>query len=291
MDGARAAIGRLPTLILWTVPRGCGTAFELMVEARGDYRIETNVFDQVFYFLDGCGNDPPTRPAELPSSFEAVFEAFRQRAALAPTFLRSAAYTVMNHLDEADWSAMRHCILIRDPRYVLPSHRRFVADITLQEAGYLAQRNLYRHLARDPRTRPVVLDAHELLNAPEGAAARAVPRARRSVPAGEPGLAGRVPGPRWGMWPRWKAHAAACHGFEPFHPDALREAEGRADPLFAECWTLTPSCSPVGFSPWQHHHPVFRQPGVTRPHADRLAAGQRRHALIHDGRTRSTKLA
>lgn len=124
-----------PTVILWTVPRG-------------------------------CGNDPPPRPAELPASFRAVFEAFRERAAMAPTFLRSAAYAVMNHLGEVDWSGMRHCILIRDPRYVLPSHRRFVPDITVEEAGYVAQRRLYRHLAASAATPPLVLDVHELLTEP-----------------------------------------------------------------------------------------------------------------------------
>jgi hypothetical protein len=194
-----------PTVILWTVPRG-------------------------------CGNDPPPRPAELPASFRAVFEAFRERAAMAPTFLRSAAYAVMNHLGEVDWSGMRHCILIRDPRYVLPSHRRFVPDITVEEAGYVAQRRLYRHLAASAATPPLVLDAHELLSEPAALLRRlcrelGIPFRERAL-VWEPGFR-----PRWGLWPRWKAHAAASHGFQPFAPDRRREAEGRADPLFAQCWS------------------------------------------------------
>lgn len=236
MDAAPQTVGLPPTVILWTVPRGCGTAFELMMEARGDYRIETNVFDEVFYFLDGCGNDPPPRPAELPASFRGALDAFRERAAMAPTFLRSAAYAVMHHLDEADWSAMRHCILIRDPRYVLPSHRRFVPDITVEEAGYVAQRRLYRHLARSAATRPVVIDAHELLTTPASVLEPLC--GELGIPFRECALSWS-PGfrPRWGMWPRWKTHAAASHGFEPFAPDPRREAEGRADPLFAQCWS------------------------------------------------------
>lgn len=227
------------------------------MEARGDYRIETNVFDKVFYFLDGCGNDPPPRPAELPASFRAVLDGFRERAALAPTFLRSAAYAVMHHLDEADWSAMRHCILIRDPRYVLPSHGRFVPDITVEEAGYVAQRRLYRHLAGCAATRPLVIDAHELLTTPAAMLERlcrelGIPFHERAL-SWSPGFQSR-----WGMWPRWKAHAAASHGFELFAADPLREAEGRADPLFAECMDcyrelfavrLRPSAAPAAPRP------------------------------------------
>lgn len=206
------------------------------MEVRGDFRIEVNVFDSVFYFADAAGTDRPNvEPEGAHAGFAETYAAFLNRSRFRPTFLRNAAYAVMNHLDEVDWSGISHTILIRDPHYSLPSHRRFVADVTLEEAGYTAQRALFRHLRNIGGVPPVVLDAHDMLRQP----AALIEAWCSTVGIGyRPDALRWKTGfrDRWRMWSHWKEAASKSTGFMPFRPRPEVEREGAADPLFDACW-------------------------------------------------------
>lgn len=207
-----------------------------MMEARRDFRIEVNVFDSVFYFADGAGTDrPAVEPERAHADFGTTYSNFLDRAWFRPTFLRNAAYAVMNHLDEVDWSGIRHTILIRDPHYSLPSHRHFVADITMEEAGYTAQRALFRHLRSRGSVLPVVLDAHDLLRQP--AVLFAAWCSTVGIDYRPDALHWNVGfRDRWRMWSHWKEAASKSTGFLPFRPRPEVMREGAADPLFDTCW-------------------------------------------------------
>lgn len=223
-----------PIIILWTAPRCCGTAFELMVEARGDFRIEVNVFDPAFYFLDKAGTDlPENNPYQSPVSFERIFNDFLSRSLKHPTFLRNSAYAVSKHVGEVDWTKMMHCFLIRDPHYALPSHRRFVDDITIEEAGYTSQLYLFNHLKYRLQINPVVIDAHELLANP-GEVVSAWCKAVNIpfLPHSLQWSAGFRD--RWSMWSHWKKQASKTTHFEKFRRDLKTELAGKSDSLFAE---------------------------------------------------------
>lgn len=207
---------------------------ELSLEARGDYHIEVNIFDPVFYFLDKEGEDAPSAMyGQKVSSFHEVFNDFQARARLRPTVLRSAAYAVSNHIEEADWSNMSHCFLIRDPRYTLPSHRKFVRDITPKEAGYTSQLKLYLFLKEKLGLSPFVIDTTELLTNPREilstwCQAIDIPFLPESL-NWPPGFR-----ERWGMWKRWKKDAAKSTGFALPQEDPQIALAGENDPLFAQ---------------------------------------------------------
>ncbi len=218
-------------IVLWTVPRCCGTAFELMMEARGDFRIETNVFDPVFYFSDKAGSDLPKKnPHQQPVSFEKVFHDFLSRSTQYPTFLRNTAYAVSKHFRDVNWSKMTHCFLIRNPLYVLPSHRRFVKEITVDEAGYTSQLALF-HCLNQSNVNPIVIDAHDLLANPDkmvemwcnAVGVTFLPHALQWSSGFRS---------RWDMWSHWKKQASESTCFLRFGRDLNTEIIGKNDPLF-----------------------------------------------------------
>jgi hypothetical protein len=222
-------------VFLWTHPRCCGTAMELWARARGDFDVKVNVFDASYYAHEGRGSDPPVDLKKRPEDrFEVRHHELFHGRRFRPVFVRNAAYTVRCHLDPELWHNAVHTFFIRDPRYALPSHRKFVDHLTMEEAGYEAQWELYEALQSRLGISTIVMDAHDLLCDPEDML-RAycqnlglawVPQSLRW----EPGMR-----PEWSLWPEWKKDAAESTGFRPFKSKPYLELTGASDPLYAQC--------------------------------------------------------
>lgn len=222
--------------MLWTAPRCVGTAFELMVESRGDFQIEVNLFDSVFYFVDRLGLDKPrAAPSAELESFESIFHRQVELRKHEAVFYRNAAYTAIGHVGEVNWSNLNHTFLIRDPRKALPSHKKFVETITVEEAGYVAQYALYEFLARSTSRRPIVIDADDLLRDP---AAIVESWCRVSGLDFIPSSLSWRPGfrSRWGLWKEWKAEVATSSGFiSPQTTEIEFDLEGIDKDLLETC--------------------------------------------------------
>ncbi len=250
-EGIRQTIAE-GKVFLFTHPRSCGTALELLLEGMG-YPAQCNPFDHDYYSIQLRGTDPPavadTRPEK---AFDYV--ANQLLTLEAPALIRGAGYTIIPHIEEELTAQLlrsfdRIIILVRDPAYTLPSHRRELKEdahlLTLEEAGYgpllaIARRCLELGI------KPIIFEAHDIRNNPEqileSLDLSTAPR-NADGPADSSGSEFSLdtvtwnPGmrDRWGMWVQWKTAVAESDRFMPFVPDPAIEALGKKDPYFAEC--------------------------------------------------------
>jgi len=140
---------------------------------------------------------------------------------------------------ETEWVAtLRNGFLIRDPRYVLNSLERLLAEPTVADVGLPQQVRLYESLAASGQSPPIV-DADDLLAAPE----RILRLLCDALGVGFlPQMLRWEPGPREtdGAWgPYWYGNLYASTGFERSSqaqtalPDRLQATYRECEPLYA----------------------------------------------------------
>jgi Sulfotransferase domain len=156
-------------IAMWSGPRNISTAMMRSFEARGD----TAVSDEPFYaaYLRRTGIDHPLRDAVIASQ---------------PTDWREAAATVtgpipqgrpiwyqkhmtLHMLPEFGRAWMRkvtNAFLIRDPEAVLASYAERRDAVTLEDIGFVQQRELFDAQADQRGRAPPVVDAADILTAP-----------------------------------------------------------------------------------------------------------------------------
>ena len=223
--------------LLVTHPRCCGTAIELFLESCS-FPIQCNVFDRDYYGIEHKGEAPPSEMPPVTDSdrFEAVVGSISQKP--GPLLVRAAGYTIRPHIGSPELKlflqTMDRCvILVRDPAYALPSHRRILERqgqlLSEEEAGYIAQLDLV--LWMDSVNLPYrIVDAHRVLSDPfTELSFLGLPKSS-TCPKWNAGLR-----ERWGLWPEWKREVANSTFLLPFTPNAEREEEGRSDPLYPSC--------------------------------------------------------
>lgn len=236
-----ATTRRLSTLkhqrvLMLTHPRSCGTCIELYLEQFG-YAVRCNPFDRDYYFLQQRGCDVPKADASPEDRFDVV--ARRLMSLPGPLLVRAAAYTLLPHVaDEACRQFLRSfdrvLIVVRDPAYALPAHRRLLRrtghELTFEEAGYSAELALKWAVERY-EVPCDVLDAHETL-ANASQALRHLELPERPDPVEwQPGLRDR-----WGLWVEWKRDVASSTRLHPIREDQRKAAVGRQDPLYPACY-------------------------------------------------------
>ena len=115
-------------VLMLTHPRSCGTCIELYLEQFG-YAVRCNPFDRDYYFLQKRGCDVPKADASPADRFDNV--AHRLMSIKGPVLVRAAAYTLLPHIGDEECieflrSFDRSLIVVRDPAYALPAHRRLL---------------------------------------------------------------------------------------------------------------------------------------------------------------------
>lgn len=235
-DRAELSIAQGKILML-NHPRSCGTAVELFLESLG-YSAQCNPFDHDYYFHEQRGDTPPAAAAKDPEKkFESVVS--RIMDIQPPSFIRGAGYTLVPHLDDpllADFlKSFDHVmILVREPAYTLPSHRKTLKEdadkLTMEEAGYDALLALAQ-LCLKHDVKPIIIDAHESRNNPSGILNQLnLPDVPRDEIVWDQGMR-----ERWGIWHTWKKEVSSSDRLLPFTPDQAVEELGRQDPLYPQC--------------------------------------------------------
>ena len=228
-------------LAMWSGPRNVSTAFMRSWENRSD----TVVVDEPFYahYLLATGLDHPGR-AEVIARHETDWHRVVE-SLLAPVppgvrilYQKQMAHHLLPHMGR-DWLAsLTHAFLIRDPRPMLSSLGEKLGSFDLLATGLPQQVEIFEYVQRTSHRVPPVVDAADLLDAPE-AMLRAL-CAALDIPFSARMLAW-PPGPRAtdGAWARhWYERVARSTGFEAPEPTETRRLDGRLAALQAQCRPL-----------------------------------------------------
>ncbi len=227
-------------IAMWSGPRNISTAMMRAFENRAD----TAVWDEPFYghYLAATGIDHPMR-AEIMAASDGDWEAIVARC-LGPVpgdavvfYQKHMAHHMPADADLAWLGELDNCFLIRDPAAVALSYARKRDVVTAADLGFRRQAEIFDAAARVAGRTPTVLDAADVLDAPEAmlralcarldlgfdAAMLAWPTGRRDSD---------------GLWGRhWYGAVEASTGFAPPPPPPAREIELAEDlrAVVAEC--------------------------------------------------------
>lgn len=219
-------------LALWATPRTVSTAFERMMIERGDLRVLDEPWSRAYYL--GPDRRSERFPLVFPESTAAAVEAgVLAAAAHGPLFVKDMAYHAVATITDDALAAMRHTLLIREPRPALVSLHRRWPDFTDDEAGHRAQGRMFDRIVEVTSRPPLVIDSDVLRAEPRRIAdawCDAVGIERRpDALRWDPGMR-----PEWPLWHDWYRAAAASHGFEPPRPGAPEEVPERVAALMPE---------------------------------------------------------
>jgi hypothetical protein len=209
-DGARIA--------MWSGPRNISTA---MMRSFGN-RADSAVVDEPLYaaYLRSTGIDHPARAQILASQDDDWRVVTAELTGPIPDGRAVYYQKHMTHhlLPEVgrDWLAdVTNAFLIRDPAGVVASYAKVRGEPTLEDLGFPQQVEIFRTCAQRTGAAPAVVDAADLLAAPE-------PMLRllceRLAVAFDPAMLAWPAGPRAsdGVWaPHWYAAVEASTGFAP----------------------------------------------------------------------------
>lgn len=200
-------------LALWATPRTVSTAFERMMIERGDHLVLDEPWSHAYYF------GPDRRSDRFPLSFPESTYAAVTAAVLAlgddhDVFVKDMAYQASPGLPDDMLGAITHTFLIRDPAAALRSFHGGWPDLTDDEAGYLAQRELFDRVVAVTGSAPAVIDSDDLRRDPDAVvAAWCGAVGIEHDPDALTWEAGMRP--EWPLWREWYGNAAASTGFAP----------------------------------------------------------------------------
>lgn len=228
-------------LAVWSGPRNISTA---LMRAWGN-RPDTVVWDEPFYahYLHSTGIAHPMR-AEVIAVGETDWRRVVERLT-GPLpcgrhvfYQKHMAHHLLPHVDLAWLSRVDNAFLIRGPVEVALSYHKARADVRAEDLGYRRQAEIYERVADASGEAPVVIDAADFLQAPEGMLRRWCERLRLAF---DPCMLAWPPGPREsdGVWGRhWYANVWRSTGFEPYRPrdeelpDVLRPVVDECRPYY-----------------------------------------------------------
>lgn len=225
-------------LAMWSGPRNVSTAF---MRSWGN-REDTLVVDEPFYahYLHYTGLDHPGREEVIAKHEKDWRRVVISLSARVPEGVRilyqkQMAHHLLPHMGR-DWlGSMTHAFLIRDPRPMLASLGEKLGDFDLLATGLPQQVEIFDHVVRTRGHLPPVVDADDLLAAPE-------PMLRALCAALDVCFSERMlswpAGPRAtdGVWAKhWYERVERTTGFEPQADYRSRELTGRLAEMEALC--------------------------------------------------------
>lgn len=213
----------MTVLALWATPRTVSTAFERMVIERGDHLVLDEPWSRAYYL--GPDRRSHRFPLVFPeSTYEAVTRSVLALGARERVFVKDMAYQAGPGLDDDALSRITHSFLIRDPRAALRSLLHRWPDATEDEAGHVAQAELFRRVVEVTGSIPAVIDSDVLRADPAGVVGAWCRRVdldvRQHSLEWEPGMRAE-----WQLWRNWYENAARSTGFMPPATTADQETE------------------------------------------------------------------
>ncbi|MEU9107557.1 sulfotransferase family protein [Streptomyces xanthophaeus] len=151
-------------LTLWSAPRSRSTAFFRMMAERGDFQLLHEPFSYLAEFGSvEVGGETVTTESRL-------IAAVRERAAEKPLFFKDTTdERYPGLLADTDFlrSGARHTFIVRHPVETIASYYAINPEVKLHQIGFEAQYELFQRIWELTGERPVVVDAADLVDAPE----------------------------------------------------------------------------------------------------------------------------
>lgn len=156
-------------LALWTTPRATSTAFECMMQERGDFEVHDEPFGLSYYYSEERCNT--TRYPDIePSSeynFSSILEKLKRETEKQPVFIKDMSYYITHIANQEFLSHFENTFLIRNPIKMLPSLFALRPDFTLKEAGYEGVYKLFDRVKEINGKVPILIDSDDLVKKPE----------------------------------------------------------------------------------------------------------------------------
>jgi hypothetical protein len=224
-------------IFMWSGPRNVSTAVMYGFAQRGD----TRVVDEPLYghYLRVSGARHPGRDevmAAMDLDGDAVMARLVDDDWGRPILFAKHMAHHLRGVDTAPLARARNFLLIRDPRYMLPSLAKVLPEVTLSDTGLERQVALVRMLEARGQT-PFCVDAKRLLMDPPGVLAECCTRLGIGFDAAMLTWAAG-PRPEDGVWARhWYANVHRSTGFAPWRPSQA-EMPRSLRPLYSTCRKL-----------------------------------------------------
>jgi hypothetical protein len=223
-------------LALWAVPRSISTAFERVFVEREDFEVFHEPFSASYYYSTERRSDryAHQEPKEEYHHGRVLKEIIKP--AEKPVFVKDMAYHAAGFMRPEFVAKFRNTFIIREPWYVLASLYKMWPDFTFEEAGYEELYRLFGYALGEGQE-PVVVDAYDLLEDPEGIVAAYC--AELGIPHKPEALSWEPREvPEWRMWEGWHDDAQQSTGIgkisheEVTLPDELEEVYDRCLPYY-----------------------------------------------------------
>ena len=206
-------------ICMWSGPRNLSTA---MMRSFGS-RADCTVWDEPFYapFLKVSGRDDPGRDKIL-----RAHETDPKIIAQDCLKYTGTDYYFQKHMPlhmadsfPLDWvTKAKHFFLLRHPARVIASYVKVRPDVTIDDLGFRAQRQLYDKFTQLTGTPPPIIHAEDILQNPEMALSSLC--GALDMPF-DPAMLSWTAGlkPEDGVWaPFWYGNVIGSTSFAPFNP-------------------------------------------------------------------------
>ena len=156
-------------IAMWSGPRTISTAMMRAWESRGD----CVVTDEPLYahYLDHTQIQHPGFEEVVRSQSTSWQEVTQSLCGPIPGqqpfwYQKHMTHHLLDHIDRAWMSHLRHCFLIRHPREVLASYARRRESVTVEDLGFQQQAEIFQFVRDELGQIPLVVDSRELLQQP-----------------------------------------------------------------------------------------------------------------------------
>ena len=223
---------------MWSGPRNLSTA---MMRSFGN-RADTFVSDEPFYgaFLKTTGADHPMR-GEVIAAMDCDWGSV-MRTLSGPTpggapvwYQKHMWHHMVGAIDLGDFAGFTHAFLIREPERMIASYLRKRESAAFEDFGLERQVDFFEREAERLGHAPPVIDANDVLKAPEGVLSALCGRLGIGW---DPAMLHWTPGrrPTDGAWaPHWYGAVEASTGFGPAEHDPV-DLPDEARCLAERCW-------------------------------------------------------
>ena len=221
-------------IALWTHPRSVSTAFERVMMERGDFKILHEPFSYLYY----VNKDQATISQEYvnpdhPTAYPDIREYIQASASDQPVFFKDMCSHCYEELakDEAFLGRLTNTFLIRDPAKAIASYYAMNSDVTSEEIGLEQLAGIYNRVTKISGKPPVVVDADDLEDNPEGIMAAycdalGIPFIPESLTWEEEHKE------EWDIWKEWHKDAARSTGIKK-NMETFEVTVGNSDHLKA----------------------------------------------------------
>jgi hypothetical protein len=156
---------------MWSGPRNISTA---MMRSWGN-RPDTVVQDEPLYahYLKVTGKPHPGAAEVIAAGPSEAKQAIARMLAAPPAgksiaYYKQMSHHVLPHIDRNWMRSMKHAFLIREPRLVVASLVKHIAEPSVDDTGFRQQFEIFEIVRAWTEETPPVIDARDVLENPEG---------------------------------------------------------------------------------------------------------------------------